>query len=335
MSDTPQTRIPVVITVDTEPDNIWADHHSRGVRNIHELLRLQALLDEFGARATLLVTHQMVTRTECVEVLKRLTGEHGAEVGAHLHPWENPPFDPSGYDRRYHTFPHELKDVDFRRKLEVLTEAIRAPFGQPVSYRAGRYGFKGAHVRVLEDLGYRVDTSVTPFEDWRATRGLPINERGLGGIDYRRAPLDPYHPDYGDVTRPGTARLWEVPVTVYATRAMPDFMVRAFAHLPVRLRGALRRTTGLTLAWARPTGQAPGATLQMLAALQKRPARIVNIMFHSSELLLGGSPSTGTEAAVDAVFENIRGMLEWLTAHSRFEFLTLADAARSLCPVEA
>ncbi len=42
-------RIPVVITVDTEPDNAWDWHLDPSVANLPELSRFQELLSKYGA----------------------------------------------------------------------------------------------------------------------------------------------------------------------------------------------------------------------------------------------------------------------------------------------
>lgn len=322
-------RIIVLVTVDTEPDNVWANHLSTGVRNLCKLRQLQDLLDRYGARATLLITHTIATDAPSVDMLKRLQEQHGAEIGAHLHPWDNPPFHKSGMDRRYHTFPHELDLFHFRRKMEVLTEAIAGRFGWPTAYRAGRYGFVAPHVPVLEELGYIVDSSVTPLCSWRAKTGLPRGEGGTGGIDYRSAPIYPYRLSYDDVRRPGDAELVEFPVTVYATCAAPEWLVRAFARLPQKVQGAFRCALGHSLAWARPTGQPDDFALRMLSARLQHSPTVVNMMFHSSELAVGCSPSTLTQPEVNAVFGRIDKMLLALARRSDVDFMTLSEAART------
>ncbi len=321
-------RLPVVITIDTEPDNVWADHHSRRVRSVQELLTLQRLLDQFGSKCTLLVTYEITQHPEAVEVLERLRVGSGTEIGAHLHPWDNPPFLGTGLDRDHHTFPHELPLDVYSSKMELLTRTLANCFGPPVSYRAGRYGLSGAHLKVLEELGYRVETSVTPLCSWKNTLGLPRSLGGRGGIDYRRAPLEPYHPSYDDVTLPGNARILEIPVSIYATAGLSGPLVRGLAFLPERLQDAIRKLTGLSLVWARPTGFDPDDLVRMLQALLQTEPAVINIMFHSSELLLGGSPSTKTVEGVRATFNCMERMLRYLAGRPEVLFCTLSEAAQ-------
>jgi hypothetical protein len=73
------------------------------------------------------------------QVLLPLHERRRAEIGAHLHPWANPPF--SKWDRGDTTpaYPAELPLGVFAAKLDVLTGVLAAKLGaRPRSYRAGR-----------------------------------------------------------------------------------------------------------------------------------------------------------------------------------------------------
>jgi hypothetical protein len=83
-------------------------------------------------------------------------------------------------------------------------------------------------VRLLERLGYVVDSSVTPCVSWRRHAGLP---GGPGGPDFTAAPLSPYHPCQDDPAARGTSRLLEVPVSVVWPRRMP--LTLAAQRVPV------------------------------------------------------------------------------------------------------
>jgi len=325
----------VVITVDTEPDDAWTNHQNPSVRNVRELLRLQRLLDEFGAKATLLVTYRVIEDGGAMAVLERLVSESGAEVGAHLHPWETPPFLESGLDTRYPTYPHELPLSLFEDKMAILTERITARFGRPTSYRAGRWGLVAEHLPVLERLGYQVDTSVTPLIDWRSKLGIPRSEGGRGGVDYRRAPHQPYHPSYHDVTRPGEARIVEWPVSVGFTRLTPDAVRRAYGGIPVLVQRVLRRTEIMRPVWAIPPEHSSERLVRMAANELRREPATLNIAFHSSELMVDGSPRSRTRELVDRTFVRIEGLLRMLSSNGCCQFPTLADATRSCAVIAA
>ncbi|MDP7304037.1 MAG: hypothetical protein QGG09_13110, partial [Pirellulaceae bacterium] len=94
-------QVPVLLTIDTEEDNAWENHPNTGVSNVAQLVRLQGMLDKYGAKATCLVAYLVVRDDPSVEVLKELVAHGGAEIGAHLHPWKTPPYMESGIDTRY------------------------------------------------------------------------------------------------------------------------------------------------------------------------------------------------------------------------------------------
>ena len=320
--------ISVVLTIDTEPDDAWTNHRNPSVANVQELLRLQELLGKHGAKATCLATYRVIQDEAAVAVLRELVEKGGAEIGAHLHPWETPPFMESGVDVRYAAYPHELPLDIFSQKLEHLTEAITERFGRPTAYRAGRWGLSSEHLPILERLGYEIDTSVIPMVDWRGTMGIPADQNGRGGPDYRRALRSPYHPDYADACGQGASRLLEVPVTVSLTRRFPTALSDRFGQLPVLLQRALRKLRIVEAVHAIPADASHTQLMRMIKVLLAAQPPVINIALHSSELVVGGSPSSQTRAAVSAVFDKIEAMLAALRSSGVCEFMTLSDVAR-------
>jgi len=317
----------VVFTIDTEPDNVWADHRSSTLRNIPELLRLQDLFDRFEARATLLVSYNVLLDDAAVKILQRLAEHHGAEVGAHLHPWETPPFLENDIDRTHPIYPHELPIENFEAKIEELTRAIRERFGQPTSYRGGRWGIAAEHLPILERHGYTVDTTVTPGIDWRGTHGLPRNEKGLGGIDFRSYPTFPYVPSHRDMERPGEDGISEIPVTMGFSRAVPGFLGRLVSLWPNTIGRLLRRTDLVRPVWAFPAEETRHNLDRMLQQKMDDNSPVTNVALHSSELLAGGAPKSQTTCEVAALFGKLKSILECHSTSDRCEFSTLTRAA--------
>src|SRR5207249_1559271 len=138
------------------------------------------------------------------------------------------------------------------RQLSDLTALIEQELGvRPTTYRAGRNGFNGASLPILERLGFTVDTSVDPL----------FNERRKGGMVFAGAPVVPYHPDYRDVRRRGSSKILEVPISAATSPALPKSVEALYARLrPIPWRGALRRL-GLKAVWLR---RSYGAVLGML-----------------------------------------------------------------------
>ena len=293
----------ILMGIDTEADDQWsrAGRDRQEVRNAERLPALQALCDEYGVRPSYLVTHEMATSPRSAAILQELARTGRCEIGAHLHPWSSPPFRPE--DKAAHTYPHNLPPDLLDRQLRELTDTIEQRFGvRPTTYRAGRNGFDGGTLPILEKLGYTVDTSVDPL----------FNERRKGGMAFAGAPLVPYHPSYDDVRRPGASKILEVPITAATDPPLPRVVERAYASLPaIPYRGALRRL-GIRPVWLRPSYTSRERMIAFASRLRRRGAPCFNIIFHSSELLPGGSPYTPDAASVERFHDDLRALLAHL-----------------------
>jgi hypothetical protein len=313
------TRPAVLVGIDTEADDQWsrAGRDRLEVRNAERLPALQALFDEYGVRPTWLVTWEMATREESAPILRDLARTGRCEIGAHLHPWSSPPFRPE--DLAAHTYPHNLPAELLDRQITELTAAIESSLGaRPTTYRAGRNGFDGRTLPILERLGYTVDTSVDPL----------FNERRKGGTAFAGAPLVPYHPSYDDVRRPGTSKVLEVPITAATEPALPKALERAYASLPaIPWRGAAKRL-GLRPVWLRPSYTPRARMIAFASRLAARGVPCFNVIFHSSELLPGGSPYTPDAASVGRFLDDLRALLEHLTGRLGGSGRTCAEFAR-------
>ena len=161
----------LIVTIDTEEDN-WSRYSATDnpVKNIERLPHLQSLFDIFGVKPTYLVSYPVATSPRSVDILRGFLDEGKCEIGMHCHPWNTPPFEEeiNNYNTMLCNLPEELQ----YKKMENLHKMILRNFGiVPVSFRAGRWGFNQGVARALCRLGYRVDTSVTPFENWVIYQG--------------------------------------------------------------------------------------------------------------------------------------------------------------------
>jgi hypothetical protein len=307
----------VIVTIDTEADNQW-DRSTAGLstENIEFIPRFQELCDRHGLKPTYLCTWEVVEDPRFDAVLG-YQHQGRAEIGAHLHPWTTPPLrSASGFDREmFGAYPSELDPGLLAEKLGCLTEQIRARAGAaPRSYRAGRWGFDAAHVPILVSLGYAVDCSVTPLVSWEGVDGV-----AEGGPDFRRAPAAPYFLDEDDVCRPGRSALLEVPVTILdlgpgfaRNERLRDLYIRHRRTLPGR---ALNKLFRLDPQWFRPFGHMSGERLiSVYEGALKAGLPAVEMMFHSSELMPGGSPYNPDEAAIEGLYERLEAVFGRLRA---------------------
>jgi len=298
------TRPPIVLVgIDTEADDQWSAEGRRqlAVRNAERLPALQSLFERFGVRPTYFVTWEMATNDSSASILRSLAASGRCEIGSHLHPWSMPSGrDVDGAD---HTYPHNLSAEMLARQLDDLTRRIETHLGvRPRSYRAGRNGFDHHSLPVLENLGYVVDSSVDPL----------FNERRKGGMCFAGAPITPYRADYADVRRPGASRILEIPISSATIPALPKALESLYTALPpLPYRGILRRG-GLRGAWLRPS-YSPLGDMRRLATRLAARVGVLNIAFHSSEVLAGGSPYTPDEASVARFLDDLTRLLEYAT----------------------
>jgi hypothetical protein len=287
----------LILTMDTEGDDLWSRPRTVTTRNALSLPRFQELAQRFGLRPTWLVNWEMAHAPACVEFLRDVLKRGAGEVGLHLHAWDTPPLNPlTDDDTQHHPFLGEYPEPLMREKLERLAGVLEETFQRPLrSHRAGRWALDGRIVRWLREHGFWADCSVCPGVDWRSTKGAPA---GNGGPDYRQAPREPYFLDEHDITKPAARAssdaLLEVPMTIGAPRlgwTQPLFEV--FSK---------RRS------WLRPNGS---NRRDMLACVDKAVvAGRAHLMFmlHSSELMPGGSPTFRTAAAIESLYEDLEAL---------------------------
>lgn len=323
----------VILTVDTEADDQWDGSEKVTTKNLAFIPRFQALCEEYGMKPTYLCTYEVVVSDIFQTTLRAYQDAGNAEIGTHLHPWTNPPF--SGgpgvtvFDKsEYPSYPSELPSRVFRDKMRVLTDVIAEKTGvAPTSYRAGRWGFSADHIEVLLDLGYTVDCSVTPLVDRSMYKGV-----NAYGPDYRTAPVSPYVLDARDVCRAGQSGLLEVPVTIVYTHPLMQKSALArslfYRAKGLRVTGLLNRALRLEPSWFRPYPSMSTRRMKKVHAVASAlELPVLEMMFHSSELMPGGSESFPTAQSIEKLFAMIRGTLAHLS-ESGCEGVTLSEFAR-------
>ncbi|WP_415518084.1 MAG: hypothetical protein ACEB74_10130 [Desulfovibrio aminophilus] len=298
----------LVFSLDVEEEGLFSgsyEREPRGLRNVALLRRLEWVTRDFGVPLTLLATWPVFSDPARADLLRGLRDDLGAEIGAHLHPWNTPPFSP---EDRGAPSASRLPAPLLARKLETLCEAARACSGvRPVSFRMGRWDFTEAVRDALPGAGIRVDSSVQPLAATPAG-----TEHFLDWGDPR--PLS---------TKNGV--LLEAPLTVVP---LSEAVARGVSALRgVLPRAALTAFARLGRVSVQPVWHALPA-MKLAANLHARRGGRVLVMFlHSSELLPGANPRLSTQRDVDALLAKIRLFLEWLAREHGLEGRRLGDLA--------
>jgi peptidoglycan/xylan/chitin deacetylase (PgdA/CDA1 family) len=312
------TRPALLVAIDTESDNQWSAQARREptFENTRALGRLHEFFVGHHVRPTYVVTYPVAVDGASADVLGRLEARGDCEIGAHHHAWETPPFDPADADT--HPYALSLPDAQFDAQLAALTDAITAAVGRrPVSYRSGRFGLSARHVSSLEQHGYLIDSSVTPL----------FFEAHKGGPDFVDAPHVPYFLAYDSATRPGSSGVLELPVSASLNRSVPAWLARWYgrAPWPYQTKRALRLARVATVRWLRPTYTSADDMIALARQLTARHVPILNLLFHSSEAIVGGSPYNRTEGELAAFMDRLSRFLTWAVEDLGAEPLTFRE----------
>jgi len=318
------------VTIDTEVDKSgdWSIADPPTFWSVTEAIPrlLQPVFRRFGAVPTYLLSPEVIRDSNASYILERLGDE--VELGTHLHsefvPPEQSMQEPVGGRRTSDMQIAHPPKIE-RGKIEAITDLFAKRFGRrPTAFRAGRFAARGFTAKILGELGYQVDSSVTPYTCW-FTR--PVR------VDHSDAPILPYHPDERDIARPGDLPIWEIPVTVSLlgeeARSAMERLARA---LPGRLGGAVHRRLPLPKRyWLRPSYH-DGPTLCRVAdyVLERSRGEFTLVIFaHSNEFVAGASPY----AKYSADAAELAARLEMLLGHlagKGVRMCGLSEAARAL-----
>lgn len=170
----------LAIVIHTEEEFDWGggfNVDATSVSHGEEIFALVQSLSLMGAKTTLAMDYPFVSSAQgqnCIANIKASKEiSKKVEFAAHLHPWVNPPFEQTvGFVPEHLSYPGNLGYEQERAKLAELTSKISEQTGtRPVTYLAGRYGIGDNTHQVLNELGYKIDVSISPFADYRHQHG--------------------------------------------------------------------------------------------------------------------------------------------------------------------
>jgi peptidoglycan/xylan/chitin deacetylase (PgdA/CDA1 family) len=314
----------LLVGIDTEGDNQWdaAARANQTFQNIYALPALHALFARLGVRPTYVITYPVARDTRSGEVLCSLLDGSDCEIGAHHHAWETPPFSPE--DVKRHPYASTLPRRQFEAQLESLTTAITRAVGhRPLSYRSGRFGFSADHVAALERAGYLVESSVAPL----------FFETHKGGPEFVEAPLRPYFLAYDSAVSPGSSNVLEVPVSAALNRRLPKWLQHAYARAPrpYATKRALRALRVVRMRWLRPSYSSLADMCELAHDVARHNVPVLNLLFHSSEAIVGGSPYNRTPAELEAFRERLERFLTYAVKDLGAKPVTFSEFRAEYC----
>ncbi len=322
----------LIVTVDAEAEFDWDGPFLRShvsVRNLSHQAKAQDIFDRLNVHPIYLVDYAVATQPEGYEPIREILQSGRCEIGAHLQPWETPPFAEALSVRT--SFNHNLPVWLQKEKLQRLTEVIGSAFGvQPVVYRAGRYGVGEEIVPILKSLGYQIDLSVLPGHDLRQRDGQDFrhafNRPYWFGPDRKLLELPLTIAFAGLLARVGEPQTFNA--SLYTALSRPD-TVRL--HLPgifARL-GLLERIT-LT-----PEGMSIQELKRLTRILLRCGQRVFTFSYHSSALLPGSTPYVRSRADLDRMIRTIEEYLHFFIDEVGGTTMTPVEFRATLVPPHA
>ena len=289
------TRPQLMVVIDTEEEFDWnadPDPSENAVSAMAHIGRAQDIFNEYGIRPCYVVDYPVASKPEGYRLLKQYLDAGQCEIGAHLHPWVNPPVSESL--SRSNMYPGNLPEALEREKLTNLRDTIEQNFGQaPVAYKAGRYGFGPNTSRILQDLGFTIDLSVCP----------PLDARGDGGPDYRRYGAEPFwfgaNQDILELPCTGGFAGWAHGM------ALPLFEI-AMRFKALKAPGILSRLGAVDRLMLSPEGFTPAEHIKLTRFLHKRGVRTFTWSFHSPSVVPGNTSYVKDEGELERFLASFR-----------------------------
>jgi hypothetical protein len=293
VADPDSGRRSLFVVVDTEEEFDWDAPYSRenvGVTAMRYIDRVQRIFDRFGLKPTYVIDYPVASTPDGYLPLVDIWRDRRCTVGAHVHPWVNPPHDEALGPRN--SFLMNLPERLQEAKLRALVDAIGSRFDAPRVFKAGRYGLSAATVPLLEGAGFEVDTSVCPRHDFSAQHGPSFDSFDSEPFFLTPALLEvPCTADYTG---------WAGPLRQGLHR-----MASAPAMAPLRAVGVLSRMRASNRIMLSPEGNTFEEMQRLARALVRRGLRAFTLSFHSPSVVPGHTPYVRTERDLSVFLASI------------------------------
>jgi hypothetical protein len=325
-----QQRPLLVVIIDMEAEFDWTGPLSRsatGVRSVRHQLKTHSIFERYGIKPVYVVDYAVASQAESYLPLREMAKGGHCEIGAHLQPWANPPFEEDISQPR-NSFVGNLPPCLEAEKLKRLVGTIQENLQvTPKLYRAGRFGVGPATSEILHAQGFEFDSSVVPNTDFTREQGP----------NFRQCRAEPYWfgPDQ---------KLLEIPLTVGYTGLLADFGPQLYHRVAYDMQRRLR-LPGL-LAHLRLLDRvrmsAEGIKFFELRRLTRRMVntglRVFNFTYHSPSAQPGNTPYVRTEADSQAFLATIERFFDFFfgeiggraTTPQEIKQLALSRAPRDL-----
>jgi len=267
----------IYVTLDTEmdKDEHWGKHFPPRFTSLTDGIPqyLRPIWDRCNVHPIYYVSPEVLYNDESVDILKNEI-TRGAMIGAHLHPEYVEPYKIWGkeIENKKSQFPCSEYSYEIEKeKLINLTQLINEKLGvTPIWYRAARFGADIDTIKILNELGYQYDSSVTPHIDWSRKGGQNHSNAQQGSYKISKNGL------YLTAKEDDFSGIIEKPVTIFGKRW--------------GLIGKLLPENWLFYRWLRPTHM---TYLELKGVINKMVKSDMDegvMMMHTMEIMINKTP---------------------------------------------
>lgn len=312
-------KVYIIISIDTECDKDpkWEIPQPMSFENIKIQKDIFGeLYSKYNIKPTYLLSPEILKNDECIKIFKEF---QNIELGTHLHEEFIEP-NSNVMANRTKNIQADLSPEIEKAKLTQLTELFTHKFGySPKSFRAGRFGSSPRSYKVLEELGYLVDSSITPFKTNYFDSGFVSNGWGK--------PLEPYF-----CTK--NKKILQVPVTIINRdfNNIPSFILNKMESKKTSILKKFFTKLGFKSKseWLRPYRKNSDEMKNISEFVLKNKFKkddfaILNIMFHSNEILPNASPYCKNNKEVNNFVNSLDQLFNHLTQKYQLCFIGLGD----------
>jgi hypothetical protein len=314
-----------VLSVDTEEEWDWSGpfpNKNFSVENVKEIPAFHNFCQEQGIKPTYFVDYAVAENEKSASILRALN-KTTCEIGAHLHPWANPPFFDETSEFSSHVVNLPIDHV--KQKLTLLLEKITQNIGVKAnSFRTGRWGINGDILQLLVDNKISVDSSIYPLYNHQY-------------FSCEHAPTEPYWPSFENTNQATTQqKIIEIPVTVGFNRTYFQFwqkLHRLFEKAPftwLRLNGLLWHSKVLRKLYLSPELCDANDMIRLVKSSTKRGQKVLHMYLHSSSLIENVTGLNNQSNARENICQQIAQVIYYLQQHYNVKFCTISEVGNML-----
>lgn len=295
-----KTEAQLIVVIDTEEEFDWSsrpDKNANSVTAMEKIHRVQDIFDEYQIKPCYVIDYPVASQASGYEPLLEIYNRGNCEIGAHLHPWVNPPFEEQL--NFYNTYPGNLdKQLEYL-KLKNLQAQIQKVFNfSPHIYKAGRSGIGKNTTDIMTQLNFDIDLSICASYNYQAD----------GGPDFSDSNVNPFW--FGSENK-----MLEIPLSAAfvgsAGRYSKTIFNLAQNFNVIKAQGILARLNIIDRLMLSPEGFTTKEHIKLTKFLYKQGVRTFTWNFHSPSVVPGMTTYTRNEKELTAFLDSFRYFFDY------------------------